>query len=52
LRDLLTDPARRADYVAAARQRVMMFDWSVVAAQVVRVYESAMAADPRRVAEA
>ncbi|MEU4765822.1 glycosyltransferase family 4 protein [Actinosynnema sp. NPDC023794] len=52
LRELLTDPGRRADYVDAARQRVMMFDWSVVANQVVRVYESAMAADPRRVGEA
>ncbi|GGP66971.1 glycosyltransferase family 4 protein [Saccharothrix coeruleofusca] len=52
LRGLLTDPARRAGYADAARQRVMAFDWSVVAGQVLRVYESAMAADPRRVAEA
>ncbi|MBW4717586.1 glycosyltransferase family 4 protein [Saccharothrix obliqua] len=52
LRDLLADPARRAGYVDAARQRVMTYDWSVVAGQVLRVYESAMAADPRRVGEA
>ncbi len=52
LRDLLADPRRRADYAEVARQRVMTFDWSVVANQVLRVYESAMAADPRRVVEA
>ncbi|WP_433272957.1 glycosyltransferase family 4 protein [Actinosynnema sp. CS-041913] len=52
LRGLLADPARRADYVDAARERVMTYDWSVVAGQVFRVYESAMAADPRRVGEA
>jgi phosphatidylinositol alpha-mannosyltransferase len=27
-----------------------MYDWSVVATQVLRVYETAVAADPRRVA--
>ncbi len=52
LRDLLGDAVRRAGLVDAARQRVMNFDWSVVAGQVLRVYESAMAADPRRVGEA
>ncbi|HEX6345967.1 glycosyltransferase family 4 protein [Umezawaea sp.] len=52
LRDLLADAGRRADFVEVARQRVMTFDWSVVANQVLRVYESAMAADPRRVGEA
>ncbi|MFD9738183.1 glycosyltransferase family 4 protein [Umezawaea sp. NPDC059074] len=52
LRDLLADADRRAEYVEVARQRVMTFDWSVVANQVLRVYESAMAADPRRVVEA
>jgi phosphatidylinositol alpha-mannosyltransferase len=52
LRALLTDPERRAEYVADARQRVAAFDWSVVAGQVLRVYETAMAADPRRVREA
>ncbi|ATE53697.1 glycosyltransferase family 4 protein [Actinosynnema pretiosum] len=52
LRDLLADPERRAEYAAAGRARVQTFDWSVVAAQVLRVYESAVAANPRRVAEA
>ncbi|KAA2256119.1 glycosyltransferase family 4 protein [Solihabitans fulvus] len=49
LRGLLADPARRAEYVDAANQRVLTFDWSVVAGQVLRVYETAMAANPRRV---
>ncbi|MEU5696550.1 glycosyltransferase family 4 protein [Actinosynnema sp. NPDC020468] len=52
LRSLLADPDRRAEYVDAARERVLTYDWSVVAQQVLRVYESAMAADPRRVGEA
>ncbi|PRY40299.1 glycosyltransferase family 4 protein [Umezawaea tangerina] len=52
LRGLLADAGLRAQYAENARQRVMTFDWSVVANQVLRVYESAMAADPRRVAEA
>jgi len=51
LRDLLTDPARAATLVAAARRRVAAYDWSVVAGQVLRVYEQAIAADPRRVGE-
>ncbi|AGM07029.1 phosphatidylinositol alpha-mannosyltransferase [Amycolatopsis keratiniphila] len=49
LRDLLGDPARRASLAAAAGERVAMFDWSVVTTQVLRVYETAIAADPRRV---
>ena len=52
LRELLGDPARRVSLAAAAGERVTMFDWSVVATQVVRVYEAAVAADPRRVAAA
>ncbi|GAA3856264.1 glycosyltransferase family 4 protein [Saccharothrix violaceirubra] len=52
LRSVLDDREARARYVDAARQRVMTYDWSVVAQQVLRVYESAMAADPRRVREA
>jgi len=52
LRELLADEARREDYIGSARMRVMTFDWSIVAGQVLRVYESAMAADPRRVVEA
>lgn len=49
LRDLLTDPTRRASLAAAAGERVAIFDWSVVTTQVLRVYEAAIAADPRRV---
>ncbi len=49
LRELLGDPARRASLAAAAGERVAMFDWSVVTTQVLRVYEAAIAADPRRV---
>jgi phosphatidylinositol alpha-mannosyltransferase len=52
LRGLLTEPLRRAELAAEARRRVAPFDWSVVANQVVRVYEAAIAADPRRVGEA
>lgn len=52
LRDLLQDKQRRLDLVENARQRVQSFDWSVVAGQVLRVYDSAMAANPRRVGEA
>ncbi|HEV8555308.1 MAG TPA: glycosyltransferase family 4 protein [Actinophytocola sp.] len=51
LRRLLTDPERRAELAAAGRRRVAAFDWSVVAGQVLRVYEQAIAADPRRVRE-
>ena len=49
LRELLADPARRASLAAAAGEWVAMFDWSVVTTQVLRVYETAIAADPRRV---
>ncbi|MCP2166609.1 glycosyltransferase family 4 protein [Goodfellowiella coeruleoviolacea] len=52
LRGLLTDPARRAEYATLATARVAAFDWSVVAGQVLRVYETAMAANPRSVREA
>jgi phosphatidylinositol alpha-mannosyltransferase len=51
LRRLLTDPERRAELAAAGRRRVAGYDWSVVAGQVLRVYEQAIAADPRRVRE-
>ena len=47
---LLVDPARRAALARAGRSRVAAFDWSTVAAQVLRVYEVAVAADPRQVA--
>ncbi|NKQ52798.1 glycosyltransferase family 4 protein [Amycolatopsis sp. K13G38] len=49
LRELLRDPARRSSLAAAAGERVAMYDWPVVVTQVLRVYEIAIAADPRRV---
>lgn len=52
IRALLVDPARRAALAEAARRRVAAYDWSVVAAQVLRVYETAIAATPGRVHEA
>jgi len=52
LRELLGNPARRAELTAAGNARVRQYDWSTVGAQVLRVYEAAVAADPRRVASA
>jgi phosphatidylinositol alpha-mannosyltransferase len=52
IRDLLTDAPRRADLAEAAQRRVAAFDWSVVANQVLLVYETAIAATPGRVHEA
>jgi phosphatidylinositol alpha-mannosyltransferase len=49
LRGLLTDPGRRAALSAAGRVRAADFDWPVVAAQVLQVYQAAVAADPRQV---
>jgi phosphatidylinositol alpha-mannosyltransferase len=49
LRAMLTDPARRAALADAATRRVAAYDWSVVATQVLRVYETAIAATPGRV---
>ena len=46
---LLDDPVRRALLVAAARTAVAEYDWPVVAARIVKVYEAAIAADPRSV---
>jgi phosphatidyl-myo-inositol alpha-mannosyltransferase len=46
--DLLDDPARRAALAAAGRRRVSMWDWPVIARRVLQVYETAVAADPRR----
>jgi phosphatidylinositol alpha-mannosyltransferase len=51
LRRLLLDPVLRAELAGQARRRVAAYDWSVVAGQVLRVYEQAIAADPRRVGE-
>lgn len=45
---LLDDPVRRAALSAAGRARAAEFDWSLVAADVERVYRAAVAADPRR----
>lgn len=45
---LLDDPARRAVLSLAGRARAAEFDWSLVAADVERVYRAAVAADPRR----
>ncbi|MGH3941189.1 MAG: glycosyltransferase family 4 protein [Pseudonocardiaceae bacterium] len=47
LGELLDDPARRAGLAASGRRRAAMWDWPVVARQVVQVYETAVAADPR-----
>ncbi|WP_037044270.1 glycosyltransferase family 4 protein [Pseudonocardia halophobica] len=49
LRELLADPGRRAELSAAGRVRAADFDWPVVAAQVLQVYQAAVAADPRQV---
>jgi phosphatidylinositol alpha-mannosyltransferase len=51
LRGMLDSPRRRDSYVAAAGQRVTAFDWKVLSGQVLRVYEQAIAADPRRIVE-
>ncbi len=48
LGDLLDDPGRRAALAAAGRARAAMWDWPVVARRVLQVYETAVAADPRR----
>jgi phosphatidylinositol alpha-mannosyltransferase len=45
---LLGDPDRRAVLAAAGRRRAAMWDWPVVARRVLQVYDSAVAADPRR----
>jgi phosphatidylinositol alpha-mannosyltransferase len=48
LGDLLDDPDQRAALAAAGRRRAVMWDWPVVARRVLQVYETAVAADPRR----
>ncbi|TCP41655.1 phosphatidylinositol alpha-mannosyltransferase [Tamaricihabitans halophyticus] len=52
LRELLADPARRAELAEAGSARVAGYDWAVLAEQVQRVYETAIAACPRQVREA
>ena len=49
---LLDDPVRTAAVVSAARQAVAGYDWSLVAARIVKVYEAVIAANPRSVVEA
>lgn len=44
---LLDDPGRRAELASAGRARAREYAWPVVAAAVLRVYEAAVAADPR-----
>ena len=46
LADLLDDPALRAAYAARGSKVVAEYDWPVVAAQVVDVYETVIAMDP------
>ncbi|HEX5493646.1 MAG TPA: glycosyltransferase family 4 protein [Mycobacteriales bacterium] len=46
---LLDDPEGRATLVARGRVVVTDYDWSVVAAQIIRVYETVVAAAPGRV---
>ncbi|MDN5933437.1 MAG: glycosyltransferase family 4 protein [Pseudonocardia sp.] len=45
---LLDDAPRRAVLTAAGRERVAAYAWPAVAADVVRVYRAALAADPGR----
>jgi phosphatidylinositol alpha-mannosyltransferase len=49
LSGLLADCGRRDALATAGRARVAPLDWPVVAGQVLRVYQAAAAADPRRV---
>lgn len=46
LRAMLADPAHRAALAEVATRRVAAYDWSIVATQVLRVYETAIAATP------
>ena len=41
--DVLGDDEQRARYVRAAREAVRRYDWSVVANQIMRVYETVAA---------
>ncbi len=49
---LLDAPVRRRELAARARIAVTKYDWPVVTAQVVKVYETVVAGDPRSVAAA
>ena len=49
LADLLDNPSYRAELVTRGRTVVTNYDWTVVAAHIVRVYETVVAAAPGRV---
>ena len=49
---LLDDDVQRTAVVATARRVVAAYDWPVVAAKIVKVYETVIAADPRSVVAA
>ncbi len=49
---LLDDPGKRAEVTAQAKKAVAGYDWPVVAAKIVKVYETVIAADPRSVVAA
>jgi phosphatidylinositol alpha-mannosyltransferase len=49
LAELLEDPVRRREIGFAGSSRAQAFDWSVVADQVLRVYEAATSAAPSKV---
>ncbi|MFC0435739.1 glycosyltransferase family 4 protein [Kutzneria buriramensis] len=44
---VLSDPVRRLELAFAGSARALAFDWSLVADQVLRVYEAATSANPR-----
>jgi phosphatidylinositol alpha-mannosyltransferase len=46
---LLDDPRRRAELAIAGSAAVQAYDWAHVAKAVLRMYQAAIAADPRRV---
>jgi phosphatidyl-myo-inositol alpha-mannosyltransferase len=48
---LLASPSRRDELRIAARHAVARYDWSIVAGEVLRVYETAIAASTGRVVE-
>jgi phosphatidylinositol alpha-mannosyltransferase len=49
LAEMLDDPVRRGDLGRAGADRARTYDWSLVADQVLRVYEAAASAAPSRV---
>jgi phosphatidylinositol alpha-mannosyltransferase len=48
LRDLLDSPDRRAELATRARSVVAAYDWPVIAARVLEVYQFAIEATPPR----